>query len=88
MLGVGNCIMEKETRPMRTLIEASLTIFFTTMSCGGVKQIFFGIVLVYIFERKDENCKIECSSQLQGLANCIVRFTLTVLDDSLRSRLT
>jgi hypothetical protein len=64
MLGVGNCITEKETRPMRTLIEAGLTTFFYDCRMRRRQRSLFGVMLVYISERKDENCKIECSTHI------------------------
>jgi hypothetical protein len=83
ILGFATGITGKETRPMRALIDASLTTIFTTMSCGGVKQIFLGIALAYISKRKRTKiCEIECS-YIARASECIVRFTPTVFDDLL-----
>jgi hypothetical protein len=54
------------------------------------KESFFGVVLVYISERKDENCKIECSTHITKGAGEMYSeiYSMTVLDDLLQNQLT
>jgi hypothetical protein len=69
ILGLATGITGKETRPMRTLIDASLTTIFTTMSCGGVKQVFLGSAPAYISKRKGRKFVKLSALILQGLAS-------------------
>jgi hypothetical protein len=43
---------------MKALMGSQSNDIFTTVSCEGVKQIFLGIVLVYISERKSKFVKL------------------------------